>query len=596
MADSYGDDDYMDDDYYDDNYDDDVGDDSLEDDDVVVEETCYTVLQQSEIRKRQEQEISEISSAFFLSIGAASRLLYHFKWNVSKLLDRWFIDEAKVRDEVGLSNTTNINKSRIYNPKDDETTLCEICYDSFPLDDFNFYAADYCGHIYCVTCWNSYITTSIDGGPGCLSLRCPYPKCNGSICRDMVDKLVNDVEKEKYDRFFLRSYIEESYKRAKWCPAPGCENAIEFENGNVVYDVTCLCKHSFCWNCVEEVHRPVDCKTVSKWVLKNSSESENTSWILANSKPCPKCNRAIEKNHGCMHMTCSAPCFFEFCWLCLGDWKQHGEKTGGFYACNRYEAEKIKGVHDEDELRRRLAKKHVAKYTHYYERWASNEKSRQKAIEELETMENHKLAKLSVIWEKPETDLEFILKGWEQIVECRRVLKWTYAYGYYIPEEQSRKKEFFEYVQGEAETNLERLHQCVEKEMSSLFSLDELEFLCNEQPQNKKQKMAETLTQEQKKEREMKFMKYQEKLAGLTKVTRDYFGKVIRDLEMGLTEFDMDEDEVINSLASSSTGGLDDDLNKYDHWSCSVCTFANSNEVQVCEMCNVGAPRVATRV
>lgn len=30
--------------------------------------------------------------------------------------------------------------------------------------------------------------------------------------------------------------------------------------------------------CTEETHRPVDCGTVSKWILKNSAESENMNW------------------------------------------------------------------------------------------------------------------------------------------------------------------------------------------------------------------------------------------------------------------------------------------------------------------------------
>lgn len=30
--------------------------------------------------------------------------------------------------------------------------------------------------------------------------------------------------------------------------------------------------------------------------------------------------------------------------LCLGAWSDHGERTGGFYACNRYEAAKQEGV------------------------------------------------------------------------------------------------------------------------------------------------------------------------------------------------------------------------------------------------------------
>jgi len=78
----------------------------------------------------------------------------------------------------------------------------------------------------------------------------------------------------------------------------------------------------------------VDCQTVGKWLRKNSAESENANWILANTKPCPKCKRPIEKNQGCMHMVCSQ-CRSEFCWLCLGNWADHGERTGGYYSCNR---------------------------------------------------------------------------------------------------------------------------------------------------------------------------------------------------------------------------------------------------------------------
>lgn len=91
--------------------------------------------------------------------------------------------------------------------------------------------------------------------------------------------------------------------------------------------------------------------------------------------------------------------------LCLGAWQDHGERTGGFYACNRYEAAKQEGVvcelnifvcsfnqwitqcswylclkfhsatlqYDEAERRREMAKNSLERYTHYYERWASNQ-------------------------------------------------------------------------------------------------------------------------------------------------------------------------------------------------------------------------------
>lgn len=34
--------------------------------------------------------------------------------------------------------------------------------------------------------------------------------------------------------------------------------------------------------CTEEAHRPVDCGTVAKWILKNSAESENMNWYATN--------------------------------------------------------------------------------------------------------------------------------------------------------------------------------------------------------------------------------------------------------------------------------------------------------------------------
>lgn len=36
--------------------------------------------------------------------------------------------------------------------------------------------------------------------------------------------------------------------QTKWCPAPDCGNAVEFEFGSSVYDVKCLCSYAFCWN------------------------------------------------------------------------------------------------------------------------------------------------------------------------------------------------------------------------------------------------------------------------------------------------------------------------------------------------------------
>ncbi|PNY10795.1 putative E3 ubiquitin-protein ligase ARI8-like protein [Trifolium pratense] len=664
-------------DYYSDDSDNDYYDDGGDDSDPAESrrtEQSFTILKESDIRQRQEDDISRLAAVLSLPQVAASILLRHYHWSVSKVNDEWFADEGEVRRTVGLL------EKPVYVNLDAEELTCGICFEDYPLSKI---LTASCGHPFCFSCWGGYITTSINDGPGCLMLRCPDPACGAAVDQDMINLLASDEDKEKYDRYLLRSYIEDN-KKTKWCPAPGCEHAVNFDAGTENYDVSCLCSYSFCWNCTEEAHRPVDCDTVSKWILKNSAESENmncsvfafwyvfmylpssplklmelvvwrspfgtgdikncsfvegesykgwsnrvverprktlgkiirqekdfrpnhwegfgTDWpiiswyyaaldsdtvILANSKPCPKCKRPIEKNQGCMHMTCTPPCKFEFCWLCLGAWTEHGERTGGFYACNRYEAAKQEGVYDETEKRREMAKNSLERYTHYYERWASNQSSRQKALADLQQMQTVHLGKLSDIQCQPETQLKFITDAWLQIVECRRVLKWTYAYGYYLPDNEHAKKQFFEYLQGEAESGLERLHQCAEKELQAFLSSDE-------GPSKD-------------------FNDFRTKLTGLTAygksailsqvgicVTRNYFENLVRALENGLC--DVDSNGATSSKATSSKtaawsgkgkGGKGKGTPKAlssritdDLWACEQCTYANARSATTCHMCN----------
>ncbi|PIA53358.1 hypothetical protein AQUCO_00900141v1 [Aquilegia coerulea] len=462
-------------------------------------EENYTVLGEDDIRRRQEEDILEVSSVLSISTFQASILLRHYNWSISNLHDAWFADEEKVRMTVGL-----LEKPVIQYPNAKKLT-CGICFDNYSRNQMHAAA---CGHLFCSSCWDSYISTSINDGTGCLMLRCPDPSCGAAVGQEMINILVSDEAKEKYAHYLLRSYVEAS-RKSKWCPAPGCGYAVDFVLGSGSYDVTCKCTHSFCWNCTEEVHRPVECDIVAKWILKNTAESENTTWILANSKPCPKCKRPIEKRDGCMHMTCTPPCRFHFCWLCLGAWSEHGTGTGGFYSCNRYEKAKKDGEYDETEKRREMAKRSLERYTHYYERWATNEKSRVKAMQDLQEMQAVHIEKLSNDYCQLESQLKFITEAWRQIIECRRVLKWTYAYGYYLPEHEKTKRQFFEYLQGDAEAGLERLHQCAEKDLKSFIDGKSKDFNA-----------------------------FRTKLSGLTTVTKNFFENLVRALENGLADVD----------------------------------------------------------
>src|SRR5690348_2365825 len=99
---------------------------------------------------------------------------------------------------------------------------------------------------------------------------------------------------------------------------------------------------------------------LKKWLKKCADDSETSNWISSNTKDCPKCNKPIEKNGGCNHMSC--PCGHHFCWVCSGDFDH---KTYN-HSCGRYK----------DEDGKESARKSLERYLHYYNHWKAHSDSR----------------------------------------------------------------------------------------------------------------------------------------------------------------------------------------------------------------------------
>lgn len=382
----------------------------------------FDVLPNTEILSQSKALIDDIVQVCGIPTAAAATiLLRHFKWNKEKLIEAYMENPEGTYKVAGMS-TLDLEKP-VSNPN--ATFSCLICLEELPAA--NTYALS-CGHRYCKDCWKGYLEVMIKEGPRAIYTKCPSPKCKCIVHEDAFKKFVNPDMFQKYTTFMLRSFVEDNLN-VKWCPAPGCSNAVRCERQNRKQPVTCGCGFSFCFRCADSEigdHRPVSCEHLEKWLVKASAESENVKWLMANAKKCPKCSSYIEKNGGCMHMTCKI-CTYEFCWLCRGPWTEHGSATGGYYQCNKYDASDAK----RDDEKALAAKTELETYMFYFHRFDSHRTAGKIADQQRKTCikrEEQILEKFDV----RSQDTKFLMEATEQLNNNRRVLQYSYVMGYYL--------------------------------------------------------------------------------------------------------------------------------------------------------------------
>jgi ariadne-1 len=221
----------------------------------------------------------------------------------------------------------------------------------------------------------------------------------------------------------------------------------------------------FCFKCGEEDHIPSTCFYLECWNEKEKSDSENLTWIKANTKPCPGCNNPIEKNQGCMHMRCSK-CNIEFCWLCLTEWKVHGSGTGGYYACNKYE--KLKETDDALKEREKIiadSKDELNRYMFHYERYRNHQKSRDLCIKQKDKIAKN-ITLLHDIKSYPSSELQFLEEAANIVIKCRQVLSYTYIVDFYS-ENTMNKNDFqlLKFQQSALEEACETTHKVLELDL-----------------------------------------------------------------------------------------------------------------------------------
>ena len=222
--------------------------------------------------------------------------------DIIDLNDGYFIDFLNDNEEG--KNDKNAKNNIILNP------ICNVCFDDLEEEEIKMNSLP-CGHVCCTQCWLNYFKTLITEAK-VESIKCVEHNCKQIISEEFIFKFIKDDKKlmSKYERFKERAKIIRDPNK-KPCPKPDCESYLE-KNPNKKY-VKCKKGHEYCFDCLLPPHGKSTCEQI----LEKDFMKWKKNRLL---KKCPRCQIFTEKNEGCNHMTCSS-CKYQWCWLCLGEYK-----------------------------------------------------------------------------------------------------------------------------------------------------------------------------------------------------------------------------------------------------------------------------------
>jgi len=409
--------------------------------------------------------------------------------------------------DAALENATDVDFDPV--PATKSTVFeCPVCWDDVSMSES--FALE-CGHRFCLSCVKKHLKEKITADTTmvkCLHNKCPYVLSNFEIFR--VAPI--DVA-QRFRKWIAKSYVERNTYRPETnagfifnCPAPGCEqwidlsaegkNNISADEGAtkssescpsvttvVRFDVPCACGAVTCMECSAEAHSPARCNQVERW-KEMGGEDAIEKRLLVKCKKCPFCGQYcyIPDKVACDHITCA--CGREWCWLCYGDWRNHT-------SCNRMKANQIEAerarlkAEVEKSLGGSMDSKRAMYYEHVCERYASHQRALLKAKKYLRKQvdailkgiarsgmfgypnDDDSAASKSSSFVPIDLDLfdrstAFLKECVTLVLECRRIMKWSYVFLFFLPE-KTTVKSLFEVQQGMLEDNVRQIHEDLSK-------------------------------------------------------------------------------------------------------------------------------------
>ncbi|XP_072104699.1 cullin-9 isoform X2 [Mobula birostris] len=360
-------------------------------------------MSQEEVQQLMSQTVLQVADTLSISTDVAQHLLMYSKWNVDLLVQRYAEDHEDLLLAAGL---------KVRNPQTPNSpiTQCPVCL-SLLTNDSEAAPTLCCMHYCCKSCWREYLITRIEQNL-VQNCTCPISDCPAQPTNEFISSIIFDSEiAAKYSKTLLRGYVE-CCSNLTWCTNPqGCDQILCKEGIGSVG--TCSkCCWSSCFSCnFPEAHYPASCSHMSQWMddggyyegMTMEAQSKHLAKLI--SKRCPSCHAQIEKNEGCLHMTC-AKCNHGFCWRCLKPWKPTHKDYYNCSAMVSKAARQEKRFHDYNER---------CTFHHQARDFAKNLEAKVSAVNEALQMKS----------------LTFVIDACKMLAQARKVLAYSCVYSYY---------------------------------------------------------------------------------------------------------------------------------------------------------------------
>jgi HrpA-like RNA helicase len=186
-----------------------------------------------------------------------------------------------------------------------------------------------CGHAFHIDC----IEIQLKPDTLMLPVRCAKEDCSEELVLKDFENLQKKLKTFRMPVLVsaaIQSFMEKNTDAHKYCPTPDCK--MIYMQTEISREFICSsCSVSTCSKCHEQYHAGLSCDV---YKASRKSDEELLKWMEEdpdNRKKCPKCCTPIEKNGGCLHMTCN--CGAHICWLCMQCFKGESECYNHLGSC-----------------------------------------------------------------------------------------------------------------------------------------------------------------------------------------------------------------------------------------------------------------------